>query len=332
MRLIRLSGIVVLLTLCAFYPFLPGEYDGLALGLSLVAQILGAAGLLFVPIGALWLIDDARKGASRRENVTAPRNYYALAGVIVYVIVAVIVSVAAWRTGGLAFGCATLALSTYVFSKFVSRLKRVARSKIWSCGSTPLCLTAMPIVIFALQLLLADRMTEFSRARAIANSAELIDELENYHATHGRYPQSLAGVWPNYKVSVIGIEQFHYAPDGDAYNLYFEQPLPLFTAPGTREFVVYNPRDKHLLFSHAAWNLRRSPTDCRHGKDGTAPTMDHDPIGSVCNSIEPASPVSNGYGLNATLFCARAFAWAAVAAPVARARRFLVAALRCYPA
>ena len=42
-------------------------------------------------------------------------------------------------------------------------------------------------------------------------------------------------------------------------TLYFEQPLPIISAPGTREFVVYHPRGQHVMLSHASWNLTRSP-------------------------------------------------------------------------
>ena len=41
-------------------------------------------------------------------------------------------------------------------------------------------------------------------------------------------------------------------------TLYFEQPLPIISAPGTREFVVYHPRGQHVMLSHASWNLTRS--------------------------------------------------------------------------
>jgi hypothetical protein len=164
-----------------------------------------------------------------------------------------------WRRMGeqrLAFGCGTLAFSAYVLSKLMSGFKRSISEDTLNVGSTPLYLTAVPIVAFLPQVLLADPMTEFSRSRAIANSAALIDDLEKYHVAHGQYPRSLNGVWPD---SVVGIKQFHYAPHGDAYNLYFEQPLALFSAAGTREFVVYNKRSQHLMLSYAAWNLTRSP-------------------------------------------------------------------------
>ena len=257
MLLVRLAGSVALLTCGAFYPFLPGAYDGLAVAVSLVAQVLGLAGLLFVPIGALWLAHEARTRASRKTNLpaTAQHHYYAHALVIGYVAVAAIVAVVAWASSGLAFGCGTLALSACLLFKLLPRLEPAALK----AGSLPLYLTVAPMLAFLLQVLLADPMTEFSRQRAIASSAPLIDDLEKYHATHGQYPDSLSGVWPDYKVSVVGIQQFHYAPHGETYNLYFEQHLPVVSAPGTREFVVYNKRGQHLMLSHAAWNLTRPP-------------------------------------------------------------------------
>ncbi|MGI8671974.1 MAG: hypothetical protein ACR2LU_05145, partial [Luteitalea sp.] len=115
------------------------------------------------------------------------------------------------------------------------------------------------LATFLRQVLLADPLAGFSRGRAIASSASLIDDIERYRAAYGQYPPSLAGVWPDYTVSVVGIEQFRYARHGDAYNLYFEQPVPLLDAPGTREFVVYNTRGEHLMLSHAAWNLTGAP-------------------------------------------------------------------------
>ena len=259
MIVIRFGGIVGLLTVCAFYPFLPGEFDGLAVALSAVAQVVVLAGLLFVPIGALWLAHDALRNASRKglSPRRATSSYYARACVIGSGIVGAVASVVAWGSSGLAFACATLAFSVFVVSRLLPG---------FHAGSAPLYLIAVPIVAFLPQVLLADRLTEFSRSRAIANSAGLIDVLEKYHAARGHYPASLNGVWPDYKVSVVGIGQFHYTPHGTAYSLYFEQPLPLFSAPGTREFMVYNTRGEHQMLSHAAWNVTRSPEALAQGQ------------------------------------------------------------------
>ena len=62
----------------------------------------------------------------------------------------------------------------------------------------------------------------------------------------------------DYKPSVVGIEQFHYAPNGQAYNLFFEQPT-FATDFGVREIVMYNRLDEHVMVSHAAWILAGAP-------------------------------------------------------------------------
>jgi hypothetical protein len=51
------------------------------------------------------------------------------------------------------------------------------------------------------------------------------------------------------------VERYVYVPQGDSYNLSFEQPRFLLDRFGTREWVVYNPRDEHRVYSHTAWLL-----------------------------------------------------------------------------
>ena len=120
---------------------------------------------------------------------------------------------------------------------------------------TPFYLIVIPISSLLLQLTLAVPATDFSRNRAIRMSAELIEEIEKHNALHGRYPSSLLAVWKDYDPSVVGVEKFHYAPNGNAYNLFFEQPRFLLDNLGTREFVMYNKLDEHVMTSHAAWIL-----------------------------------------------------------------------------
>lgn len=54
-HLLRMTAATGAVRLCTLLPFLPGRYDSLAVPLSLMAQILGTAGLLLVPVGALWV-------------------------------------------------------------------------------------------------------------------------------------------------------------------------------------------------------------------------------------------------------------------------------------
>jgi hypothetical protein len=126
---------------------------------------------------------------------------------------------------------------------------------------TPLYFILIPIALLFFQVILAVPAAEFSRNYAIRQSAELIDEIENHHAAQGRYPSSLLAVNKDYKPYIVGIEQFYYSLNGDAYNLFFEQPRFLFDNFGTREFVVYNKIDEHVMPSHVHWILIWTPEE-----------------------------------------------------------------------
>jgi hypothetical protein len=68
----------------------------------------------------------------------------------------------------------------------------------------------------------------------------------------------LLSVWKDYKPAVKGVEQYHYEPNGDAYNLYFEHPTRQLE---TREIVMYNKRDEHEMTSHAMDLLLLKPAE-----------------------------------------------------------------------
>ncbi|MFN8002547.1 MAG: hypothetical protein U0X75_16185 [Acidobacteriota bacterium] len=46
---------------------------------------------------------------------------------------------------------------------------------------------------------------------------------------------------------VVGIERFHYEPNGEAYNLFF---VRLSSELDATEVVMFNPRDEHRFTSH----------------------------------------------------------------------------------
>jgi hypothetical protein len=204
------------------YPFLPGQYDVLAMPLSTMAQLLGTAGLLLVPIGVLWLVYEVRKQARSSRNLpNAGRGFYfALALLIVASILAILVSLITTLAAGISFGVLTLALGFYTVSRWLPRLKLLKKAETENLNPTPLYLIFIPIVLLFFQLTLAIPVTEFSRNHAIAQSAEFINDIEAYRNVNGRYPSSLLATWKDYYPSVVGIERFHYAPNGDAYNLF----------------------------------------------------------------------------------------------------------------
>jgi hypothetical protein len=236
--------------LTTLLPFLPGPFDSLAAPLSLMAQILGKVGLLLVPVGAFWM-------ASAYWTPLARKQYgIAIAALITSSVVWVLVSLGALVSSGPLLCLAALAFWIYVVSRVFPRLRLLKNATPRPPGDAALCLLAVPVAVAVLQMVVAGPAVEFSRSRAIRNSARLIADIEQYRTVHGRYPASLLSVWEDYLPGVVGIKGYHYEPSGNAYNLLFEQFSFRF---GTRELVMYNPRDEQVMTSHKTDLLQLSP-------------------------------------------------------------------------
>jgi hypothetical protein len=263
MHFIQMGGILLLMVLGMFYPYFPGQYDGLAVTLSTMAQLTGIVGLLLVPMGALWLIYELRKRTRKKQNLPyASRGYFfAITSLIIASIVAMIVSLLAVLSMGLSFGLLTAALWIYIGARLIPGLKRVKNAETGNFNPAPLYLVFIPVAVLLFQLTLGARAMEFSRDRAILSSAELINDIENHRIEQGRYPSSLLAVNKDYQPSVVGVEQYYYAVQGDAYNLFFEQPRFLLLEFGTREIVMYNRLDEHIMPSHVYWILIWTPEE-----------------------------------------------------------------------
>jgi hypothetical protein len=131
----------------------------------------------------------------------------------------------------------------YVLSRLLPRLKRLKGAPSRN-SAVAFYLLFVPPAVSLLQMAAVPSAIEFSRNRAMDNSIRLIAAMEQYRAANGRYPESLLSVWEDYWPGVIGIDKYHYEPSGEAYNLFFEQFALSF---GTREFVMYNPRDQQTI-------------------------------------------------------------------------------------
>lgn len=247
-------GIAALLAFSTVYPFLPGRYDRLAVPLSTMVQVFGVVGLALVPVGLLWLI--------------APRYgfQFALLATAIGTGVALVIALFATLSVGNAFGVLTLATWAYVLVRLLPRLKHLRRAGNRRRGMAPFYLVLLPMLAFASQMALAAPAARWSRNRAIANAGEFIADIEQYHTRHSRYPAALQAQNRDYDPDVVGVEQYVYMPRGDSYNLSFEQPRFLLDRFGTREWVVYNPRDEHRVYSHTAWLL--PPSDVLEPSEG----------------------------------------------------------------
>ena len=248
---------IAFILLCTFLPFLPGSHDNLAVALSEMAHMFGMVGLLLVPVGLLWL------AAERWSRLARRRHVFPLIALIASTLLWLGLCLAAILHSGFVFGLAVVLLWILVLRKAWARFRQgpeplndlgtlPARRR----SALPFYLIAVPLAVALLQWASVDRAVEMSRNRAIANSAPLIAAIEGYRTRNGRYPTSLLAEWPDFQPGVIGIPEYRYEPHGEAYNLVFEQFNYRF---GTREFVVYNPRDEHVMTAHTSDILEMTP-------------------------------------------------------------------------
>jgi hypothetical protein len=264
-HLARMSATSMLVVACMLLPFLPGRYDGLAVTLSLMSQVLGTAGLLLVPLGALWLAYELRG----RANDTGGRSgtsigyWLGLASLGASTLIAVAISLVAFVNVGPSLGVAAIALSVWCAARLVARLRAMRSAAARTFNVTPLYLVVVPVVAAISRLALVGPASEFSRNRAIENSAALIRDIERHHEVHGHYPPSLLSLHKDYEPEVMGIEAYHYEPNGEAYNVYFEHVPDLL---GTREIVMYNHRGQHEMTSHDMDLLLATPAELARGR------------------------------------------------------------------
>ena len=105
-------------------------------------------------------------------------------------VVWVIVPLGASATSGLSLGPGALALGIYVVSRLVPLLKLARSATPQPTSAIALSLLIVPLAVAILQPLLAGPAAEFSRSRAIRNSAPLIAAIEQYYAINDRSPLS----------------------------------------------------------------------------------------------------------------------------------------------
>jgi hypothetical protein len=245
----RIAGVTILALALMFYPFLPGTHDRLAVTLATMALMLGWAGLLLVPIGAIWLVYELmrRRTKTQREPTQGKGHYFAIAAMAASLVVAAAVALAAAIQTGPSLAVGVLLFWAYVVYRLMPRVTRLKEGGGGGFNPAPLYMLIVPSVLVVAHLTLLKPAVEFSRNRAIMGSAKLIKAIEAYRAAHGRYPLSLASSISDYDPPVVGVERYHYEPSERAYNVFFEQ----FTYPiGVQEFVMYNPLDEQTLMVH----------------------------------------------------------------------------------
>lgn len=242
----HITLLIVLTALIALgisYPFLSGDYDGLAVPISTMIQVFGLVGLGLVPVGVLWLLIPKYKFG------------FAITSLIIGIFVTLIISLFATLSVGKSFGVLTILLLTFCLILLIPKIKSLKLNSENKCNWLPVYLIFLPVFSLLLQLKIAKPLTQLSRNRAIENADRFISHIEEYYTQHGQYPLTLQAQYKDYYPDVVGVEKYLYAPYRKGYNLSFEQPRFLLDKFGTREWVVYNPLDENRVYSHTAWLL-----------------------------------------------------------------------------
>lgn len=237
------------------YPFMPGRYDTSGIAFSTFIQIYCGVGLITVIPAAFWLCFSLMAKSKDRLNQKLIQNH--CNAVKVYFVVTVIaLSLSALVIQFISrLVCIILFISIIYFTfHFWRKIANLKQNQV-TPAYLPLALILLPVSVLSFQLIISDPLTDWSRIRVIHHSEELIEQIETYKSTYGKYPLTLDAINKDFETGINSIERYRYTYDDTAYNLYFEQTRFFLDNFGTREFVVYNPKDTHLMMSHTVWHM-----------------------------------------------------------------------------
>jgi len=251
MQLLVAAGFIIV---CTVLPSIPGTYDGLAVTIAGMAQLVGWASILLVPLGAVWLFYEVRlvRRAPRGRDLCP---WFGAAAIAACTLVALGFAMVALLSLGPTLAVALMTLWLYVFARLVAKRKIPPSLPDRRFDPAPLYLVVVPLAAAGALFGLVPRAYEFSRNRAMENAEPLINDIERYRTANGSYPRFLLSVHKDYHPGV-GVDRYHYAPHRDAYNLYFEHVSEQL---GIREFVIYNPRGEQVMTSHALDLVQLTP-------------------------------------------------------------------------
>ncbi|HYJ37609.1 MAG TPA: hypothetical protein VEV87_03295 [Chitinophagaceae bacterium] len=247
----QLVAFNLLVGLCILLPFLPGPYDRLSLPLSGLAQLTGYMGLLLVPIGIFWLIEEIKKlaGTNKLLNNWNSGFYFAIAATCICTFLCLIFTLALSFEVGMSASIVSLVIIVvvlYKLCKAIRGLRHITKPKF---NATPLYLLSIPLIAFTVSLFFVSPVSELARNYAIKQGEKVIDAIESYRDQRGSYPQSIEYLYDLPKPSIMGSDKFIYELNGDAYNLSFVQHQHL---GATREVVMYNKNDEQNVKGHFA--------------------------------------------------------------------------------
>ena len=255
---------IIIITTGIFLPYIHGDYDNFAVGLSYIFQFEFFASLLLVPIGLIWLILNISNG---RNNQTAKYPlYFRRTALVIATIIVLAAALGAFASNNRFSAIIILGIGIFLFSfrKKIKNLFSVPNNIM------PYYFIFIPLTVLFIRITYLETVKNKTTEFVIQQSEQLIQDIEAYKKANGHYPVSLLSTIEDYKPRVSGIPRFHYERNGEAYNIYFEQTSEML---GTEEVVMYNKLDEHEMTVHNQDLLRLTPENISRGyhKEATLP-------------------------------------------------------------
>ena len=250
-----ISFTIAIIVTGIFLPYVHGDYDNFAAGLSYIFQFGSFASLLLVPTGLIWLMLNISNG---RNKQTAKYPVYFRRTALV--ITAIIVLAAA--LGAFASNNRFSAIAILVIGIFVFIIRKKINLQPVPNNIMPYYFIVIPLTVLCIRITLLEKAKNNATDFVIKQSAQLIQDIESYKNINGHYPISLLSTIEDYKPLISGIPGFHYELKGNAYNIYFEQ---ISTMLGTEEIVMYNKLDEQEMTVHNQDLLRIPYNNILHG-------------------------------------------------------------------
>lgn len=252
---------IILLTIAIivtgiFLPYIHGDYDNFAVGLSYIFQFGFFASLLLVPKGLIWLMLNITIGRNNPTGKYPP--YFSKAALVMTMIIVLAAALGAFASNNRFSAIIILGIGIFLF---------IFRKKIQPLFSVPgnimpYYFISIPLAVLFIRITCLETVKDKTTEFVIQQSGQLIQDIEAYKKTNGHYPVSLLSTIEDYKPRVSGIPRFHYERNGDAYNIYFEQTSEML---GTEEVVMYNKLDEHEMTVHNQDILRLAPGNISRG-------------------------------------------------------------------
>lgn len=220
---------IILLTIAIivtgiFLPYIHGDYDNFAVGLSCIFQFGGFASLLLVPVGLIWLILNI-SGGQNKQSAIYPL-YFKRTALIITTIIVLAAALGAFVSNNRFSAMIILGIGIFLFI-FRKKIKSLFP---FSDSIMPYYFIIIPLAVLLIRITFLETIKNKTTDFVIIQSEQLIQDIEAYKKANGYYPVSLLSTIEDYKPRVSGIPRFYYERNGDAYNIYFEQASEMLEA------------------------------------------------------------------------------------------------------